>query len=179
MSNNSNNIGFGSEQFQLAVYIANRPNMSQYDKLENIHALSKGEIAAIGIECGNGWRKVFNVYAKLIFSLKPTPHWLTASISTWQQFRDQKLLQKGSNLGLFFSPPDLTLRTKAIHIICGRTYAKQLLSSKQLNADLIWLDPEFAIDKQKRVIVCPYFDYRQLSNIKIEYLAQFIFELDS
>jgi hypothetical protein len=31
----------------------------------------------------------------------------------------------------------------------------------------VWLDDEFAIDKEHNLIVCPYFDYRQLSNNKI------------
>jgi len=54
----------------------------------------------------------------------------------------------------------------------GRTYAKSLVNSQLLTAPLTWLDDEFAINKEARVIVCPYFDYRQLSNIKIVRLAQ-------
>jgi hypothetical protein len=56
----------------------------------------------------------------------------------------------------------------------GRTYAKSLVQSKQLTVPLTWLDGEFAINKKERVIVCPYFDYRQLSNIKIVRLATLI-----
>ena len=60
---------------------------------------------------------------------------------------------------------------KIIHLIIGKTYAKLLVNATQLECELTWLDNEFAINTQHRVIVCPYFDYRQLSNIKIERLA--------
>ena len=58
-----------------------------------------------------------------------------------------------------------------MHIICGKGYAKALINSGKLIVDLVWLDDEFAIDSENKLIVCPYFDYRQLSNIKIERLA--------
>jgi len=66
---------------------------------------------------------------------------------------------------------------QTIHIICGRTYVKQLLASGELQANLVWLDDEFAIDEANRLIVCPYFDYRQLSNIKIERLSAMLSQL--
>jgi hypothetical protein len=39
------------------------------------------------------------------------------------------------------------------------------------------LDNDFAINRSLKIIVCPYFDYRQLSNIKIERLAELIVSL--
>jgi hypothetical protein len=60
----------------------------------------------------------------------------------------------------------------------GKTYAKSLLSSGALDLELIWLNNEFAINHSQRLIVCPYFDYRQLSNVKIERLAELIKELN-
>lgn len=53
----------------------------------------------------------------------------------------------------------------------GRTYARALVNSGRLDVPLTWLDHEFAINAASRVIVCPYFDYRQLSNLKIDRLA--------
>lgn len=153
--------------------------MSEYADLVNIKPLTRGEISLINDACGNGWRKVFNVYAKVLFSLEPTLFPYQKVENTWQHYRDKHLLQHNSRTALLFSAPQLnTTKGNAeqqfIHIICGKSYAKHLLNSGQLAAQLIWLDEEFAIDKNNRIIVCPYFDYRQLSNIKIERLAALI-----
>ena len=176
---NHQNIGLGCRNFNFAVYIANRPPLYEYQSLDQLTALTSGEITAIGQQCGNGWRKVFNVYAKVLYALKPQQFLYRDSAATWQQFRDQHLLQPNSNTALLFSPPQLTDSTNstAIHLIIGRTYAKSLVNSGQLTVPLTWLDNEFAINHQHRLIVCPYFDYRQLSNIKIERLALMISQL--
>jgi len=165
------NIGFGCSQFTFAVYLANTPNMLEYQNICGVNSLVRGEIDAIGQACGNGWRKVFNVYAKLLYALSPADFSFAQRAATWQQYRDGYLLQAGSATALLFSPPKLDSNTQTIHIICGRTYAKDLLASGELEVNLVWLDDEFAIDEKKRLIVCPYFDYRQLSNIKIERLS--------
>lgn len=181
----SKNIGFGSPTFEIGVYIANRPNMLEYQQLEGITPLTENEIYTIGQACGNGWRKVFNVYAKVIFALNPRSFGHLqqglAQGASWQSFRDKHLLQQHSETALLFSPPETNyLKTKVsqsqntIHIICGRTYAKELINSGKLNSQLTWLNEEFAVDPSQRLIVCPYFDYRQLSNIKIDYLSQLI-----
>lgn len=167
-------FGLGCANFNFAVYIANTPAMLEYQNLSQVNSLTRGEIKAIGQACGNGWRKVFNVYAKLLYAL-PSKNFPFAKLSpTWQQYRDDYLLQKGSKTALLFSPPCLTGNNNTLHIICGRTYAKQLLKTGKLTAQLTWLDDEFAIDKHNKVIVCPYFDYRQLSNVKIERLAEML-----
>lgn len=164
-------FGLGCHRFNLAVYIANTPAMLEYQHLTQVSSLTSGEITAIGQACGNGWRKVFNVYAKLLYVL-PKEHFPFATLApTWQQYRDNYLLQASSQTALLFSPPDLENHRNTLHIICGRTYAKQLIKCGDLTAQLTWLDDEFAIDKQNKVIVCPYFDYRQLSNVKISRLA--------
>lgn len=54
---------------------------------------------------------------------------------------------------------------------------KKLLEAGQLKIELSWLDNKFAIDKINRVIVLLYFDYRQLSNIKIDRLTKLSAEL--
>lgn len=174
MKKGHNESGFGCPQYQLAVYIGNQPNMIEYQNLVKIQSLTTGEITAIGQACGNGWRKVFNVYAKLIFALNPNTIDLKGRSSNWQQYRDAQLLQKNSFTALLFSAPELSSAKQTIHIICGKTHANYLIESQQLAAGLNWLDHEFAIDKLNRLIVCPYFDYRQLSNIKIERLSKLI-----
>jgi len=60
------NIGLGCNKFTFAVYIANQPNMLEYQQLSELSPLTTSEIFTIGQTCGNGWRKVFNVYAKLL-----------------------------------------------------------------------------------------------------------------
>ena len=174
--------GFGCNNFNFAVYIGNRPNMNEYSDLDDIRALTRGEINIINSACGNGWRKVFNVYAKVLFALEPTLFPYQKVEKTWQHYRDKHLLQKDSKTALLFTTPRLNesksnVGSHCIHIICGKTYAKHLLNSNQFTAQFTWLHEEFAVDKKNRLIVCPYFDYRQLSNSKIEKLAALIKEM--
>lgn len=186
-------VGLGDRQFTFAVYIGNRPAMPEYQSLVQLLPMQENNIDLIGRVCGNGWRKVFNVYAKLLYELNTTHFNFATMAPTWQQYRDQYLLQANSGTALIFSPPHLPFTSislqaafsetynktdknnnthnKTIHIICGRTYAKKLINDGLLNADLVWLDEEFAIDAQQAVIICPYFDYRQLSNQKIQRLS--------
>jgi len=179
---NDQTIGFGSDDYEIAVYIANRPPVYEYQQLAQLTALTTGEIAYIGQHCGNGWRKVFNVYAKLLYALDKQQFHFASLAPTWQKYRDDFLLQAYSKTSLLFSAPVLkpikhSVNLNVVHIIMGRTYAKSLLSTGALDNELIWLNNEFAINRSQRVIVCPYFDYRQLSNVKIEWLAELIKEL--
>ena len=151
--------------------------MLEYQQLTLISPVTSGEISAINTACGNGWRKVFNVYAKLLYALDNKYFNFSALAPTWQNYRDSFLLQHNSQTTLLFSPPQPPTNKESLHIICGKTYAKHLLATGQLAANFIWLDDEFAIDKARNLIVCPYFDYRQLSNSKIEKLACLLKEL--
>ena len=164
-------IGFGDNDFKFAVYIANRPNMLEYQDLNAVTSLVDGEISAINQSCGNGWRKVFNVYAKLLYTLDKEYFDFSKQAPTWQNYRDKYLLQAQNKTALLFSAPQLEPSQEIVHIICGKGHAKALISNGNLNTNLVWLNEEFAIDSQNKLIVCPYFDYRQLSNIKIERLA--------
>lgn len=179
-------VGFGTDDYQIAVYIANRPPIYEYQQLDQLTVLTTGEITNIAQQCGNGWRKVFNVYAKLLYALDKQQFNFASLAPTWQQYRDDFLLQTHSKTSLLFSAPQLKqlkpikqkVNHKAVHIIMGKTYAKSLLRTSMLDIELIWLDNEFAINHSQRVIVCPYFDYRQLSNVKIEKLAKLIKRLN-
>ena len=83
--------------------------------------------------------------------------------------------QKNSKTALLFSAPIINgINKNQLHIIAGRTHAKNLLQQGKLNAQFNWLDDEFAIDTTNNIIVCPYFDYRQLSNIKIARLSELV-----
>ncbi|MCC5853983.1 MAG: hypothetical protein JJU30_14200, partial [Alkalimonas sp.] len=159
-------IGLGDGSAALRVYVAKRPPMQEYAHLTTVQPLNRGEIDSINQACGNGWRKLFNVYAKLLFGLSASQFTFKQQASSWQHYRDQHLLQQQSDTALLFSPPELSTSSQRIHIIAGRSHARALLE-QGLAAQLSWLDHEFAIDKAHRLLVCPYFDYRQLTNEKL------------
>ena len=158
-------IGLGDSKARLAVFNANRPPLEFYQNLDFCKAIECHEIKTIADSTGNHWRKIFNCYAKLAFELDPQ------SFQTWQDLRDEYLLQKNSGYGLFFSPPESN--QNQIKIVSGKQYWEQL----NLNISVQWIDPFFAVCRQNRLIVSPYFDYRQLSNVKITQLVSLIREL--
>jgi len=161
------------------VYMANQPNYlfsyQQASHAEQTFPLLEGEIVQCGQACGNGWRKVFNVYAKLVFALSQAQLG-TNSFSTWQQYRDAKLLQENSKTRLYFKATSirpLKQNPQQVHLIMGKTYASTLSDA----ANATWMNNDFAVDKNRALIVCPYFDYRQLSNVKIMLLVELIASL--
>ncbi|CAH0990513.1 hypothetical protein SIN8267_00605 [Sinobacterium norvegicum] len=154
--------GIGNSKASFTVYIGNTPPLSPYQQLTSISPLLPGEIAHIANETGNHWRKVFNVFAKLLFQLNSSNH------TSWQQLRDNELLQANSHQRMIFSPhlnPSLGL-----DIIAGKHHGLSMVESSQLD----WLDNDFALHRQRDLIVTPYFDYRQLSNHKIDTLCRLI-----
>lgn len=169
--------GFGDNAAVIRVYVDKRPPMAEYAVLSGVQPMQAGELELINRACGNGWRKLFNVYAKLLFELDTQQFAFAQQAPSWQQYRDRQLLQAGSQTALLFSVPELTPAEKTVHIIAGRTHAKTLLEAG-LPAQLHWLNNEFASDQHNRLLVCPYFDYRQLNNEKLVYLAQLIKALD-
>ena len=193
-------VGTGNRPDSTNIDRKKRTPLEIYQNLNIVKPLMPGEISHICQETGNHWRKIFNVYAKLIFEL--SPH----EFSTWQKLRDELLLQKHSEHCLLFSAPNLTTNLttnltanltansasipyqtsdantaqapyftstnprKKLHIVLGKGYAEHL----NLCSDSIWLSHDFAINHKLGLIICPYFDYRQLSNIKITQLAGLI-----
>lgn len=159
-------IGLGCVSYRVAIYIANRPSIDHYPQLATLQALAPGELAHIVAHTSNHWRKAFNVYAKILCDL----HWYDEALyASWQDYRDQQLLQHASRVALLFSPPDLS-HSHCVHIIAGKTYAQALA----LPIPFDWLNRDFAINREHRVIVSPYLDYRQLSNARIEYLVSLV-----
>jgi hypothetical protein len=161
-------VGVGGQAAKLVVFIANRPPLPTFESLEIFRPLVDGEIAAIAQESGNHWRKIFNCYAKLAYSLDATGE------NSWQHYRDRRLLQQDSNEQLIFSPPKFTDHNQ-IHIICGKTYFQSL----KLTLKVDWIDPYFAVAQSFPLIVSPYFDYRQLSNQRIDQLVRLIKQFKS
>ncbi|NHN36231.1 hypothetical protein G8764_02870 [Pseudomaricurvus alcaniphilus] len=158
-------IGFGCDNHELALYIANRPPVDDYPTLDHLRPLAAGELQHIVSHTSNHWRKVFNVYAKFLFALAP-PQVLAAG--SWQQYRDRSLLQLGCTEALLFSAPDFS-RPGTVHIVAGKTYGAQLDLPP-----LQWLDSHFAVNVEQRLVVCPYPDYRQLSNERIDRLVELV-----
>ena len=164
----------------IKVYLANRPPLVEYSNIEVIDHLPVGEIKRIATETGNHWRKIFNVYAKLIYCLaEKTHHPLLQQHIRWQDYRDQTLLQQGSGTELHLASSSISsssvITDKWIHIVMGKSFSEGILEGTALE----WLDKDFAVNRAQNIIVCPYFDYRQLSNIKIQSLAELIISLRS
>ncbi|OKY26942.1 hypothetical protein BI291_10985 [Thalassotalea sp. PP2-459] len=164
--------GLGNKNAAINVYVESTPNIDKYLEQTTCRFMDMNEINAIGQQAGNGWRKVFNVYAKFIYELSTDE---ARSFENWQQFRDKQLLQVGSSLCLWLSCSAEQLKrninkSDAIHIVMGKGYAKKL----SLTERCFWLSEDFAIKSEQQLIICPYFDYRQLTNEKITYLCQLL-----
>lgn len=168
-------IGLGDADADIQVFIANRPPLAEYQQLQTMQPLQRGDIARIASETGNHWRKIFNVYAKLIFAsqqagINGDNNQKVSGFTRWQDLRDQQLLQADSGQALLFSPPDLSPDSTKIRLLLAKGYAQTL----GLSTELIWLDNDFALHKASGLVLCPYFDYRQLSDIKIQRLVELI-----
>ena len=161
-------IGLGSQTSTINFYIANRPTIDDYPGMNELRALAMGELTHIVKHTSNHWRKVFNVYAKLLFDLHHLQHRKNLPAS-WQAYRDTELFQSHSHEALLFSPPEFDGENNNLKIIAGKTYAANLKLPP-----LIWLDSYFAINKQHNLIVAPYPDYRQLSNQRIAQLIKLV-----
>lgn len=160
-----NITGLGDHNYRLAVCIGNRPDLPEYQQLTGLKGLKSGDISHIVDRTGNHWRKIFNIFAKLMFQLDGL------QVATWQAYRDQQLLQKGCGHALIFSPIDyLTLSSDAICIVSGKSYAEQLGLLERAAP----LGEGFYIDAARKIIITPYFDYRQLSNRKLDMLISII-----
>jgi hypothetical protein len=167
VKNDDKMIGFGPKHIGIALYIANRPEIDGFPNGDSLQPLASGDVAYVGQHTSNHWRKIFNVSAKFLFELYST-HVPLDSIDTWQAYRETRLFQAESHEALLFSPPCFD-QTGLIHIIAGKTYAQQLALPP-----LTWLDEHFAINMEQRIIVCPYLDYRQLSNARITTLVALV-----
>ena len=153
-------IGIGDKAFELAVFIGSRQPLDKYMALNTLQPVEEGSLADMVVLTGNHWRKIINIYAKLGFGLN------SAGYSSWQNYRDSYLLTKHSKQALLFDGYPTTRERKCINIICGKTYAATLLKGSVLSH----YDDDFSINVENRIIVTPYFDYRQLSNLKLDKL---------
>lgn len=164
----SHAIGLGDKNAKFRVYMGNKPDLAF--TMQGVMALSDGDIASISKANGNGWRKVFNVYAKLVYALGSDGPVNLDEYSSWQAFRDNRLLRRNSNTALMFCPLNNGADPSVTHIVMGKQFA---LSHSWSNR-LAWVDGVFACIPEKGVWVTPYFDYRQLTNARIIQLVEML-----
>ncbi len=169
--NQINIDGFGSQTPKVILHIANRPPLDVYAGDVN-RPLQLNEAADIIAQTGNHWRKVFSILAKISFALFDT------QCSSWQQYRDTKLLtQDGFEFVSFSSvQASQTWQTErqfsSISMVCGFQYAETQLPlnglvGHQQFAKLLWSEP-------LQCLVTPYFDWRQLNNAMLEVVISII-----
>lgn len=161
--------GLGDPQASFCVCAPNRPPYEPLLSAEGVVSLQPGDIAAVAAATGNHWRKIFNVFAKLMAEPGMPGNRLNADWS-WQTLRDQWLLQAGSGTALLFTAP-VACGYEQVRLYMGRQYAREQGFFESAGAR--WLNNDFAINDQGW-IVCPYFDYRQLSDARIRALAELI-----
>lgn len=163
--------GFGSQSPKIILHIANRPPLDVYAGDIN-RPLQLNEAADIIAQTGNHWRKVFSILAKISFALFDT------QCTSWQQYRDTKLLTQDGFEFVSFSPVQASQAWKtegqlsSVSILCGFQYAETQLQlntlvSHQQFAKLQWSEP-------LQCLVTPYFDWRQLNNVMLEVVISII-----
>ncbi|MDB2385987.1 hypothetical protein N9W21_01415 [Shewanella sp.] len=106
---------------------------------------------------GNHWRKILTIMAKIMVNGED-----------WRHYRDIDLLKKHEQIVIGAS---LLSTTAQVHFICGQQ------SAQQLPIDLkhfMPLDQTSTLFKHcaHAIYLCPYLDYRQFSNLKINTLRQ-------
>lgn len=156
-------VGLGDANARMLVFAPHRPPLEPYLSLDRLQPANPGELAALVSATGNHWRKIVNLYAKLLHRLEP----LEAS---WQDCRDQRLLQAGSGCALLFSAPPLRSEN-GWQLVMGKAYAESC-ELDQLH-DLCTQDG-FPWSPSRRLILTPYFDYRALSNARLDDLYRLI-----
>jgi hypothetical protein len=128
----------------IILCLPNRPNQKMYLNKRILKNLKVGEVKFIINECGNHWRKIFSIFAKICFSLNPVTE-------SWQEYRD-----------------NILLTSKCIGSI---SFTKKIL--KPSNDIMILSGKEsWTISKENSLNIfnTPYFDYRQFPNKEIDLL---------
>lgn len=157
-------VGFGSKQADLVVYLPNRPQIDEFINLDSFRALRSGEVQEIISQCGNHWRKIFSIYAKIAFAIDPKDY------STWQQYRDTVLLTDHGAEAVIFGCEIVPFSEKTFHFIAGRAHF-DAFSLKREEFKEIGNDGKIFV--KNRIFQIPYFDYRQFPNKLVEKIVIF------
>jgi hypothetical protein len=156
--------GLGDTSPLLVICAPHFPPGIQPNPAQAISPLTGGELERLIREGGNHWRKVFTLYAKLL-------HGLTPLEPDWQTCRDQRLLRSGSACALLFEHSCVP-EQEQLCLVMGQTFGRTegwLAGDQTLPAE-----QPFVQHPEQAVIVTPYFDYRQLSNARLDSLIQLI-----
>jgi len=158
--------GLGAPQAKFIVYCANTP-ITALLIADTITPICYHDIEQINSNNGNGWRKIFNVYAKLLFEINPL------EFQSWQDLRNEFLLQSHCDHQLVLNPASIpTKDANTIQILMGKTFA-----SSHINAiDIQWMNPFMGKVINKNIYITPYFDYRQFSNAKIKKFVRLLLD---
>ena len=147
---------------KLTLYIGNRPSLPEFEELTEFPILESGDIVKIIAQCGNHWRKIFSIFAKLGFALNEH------DCKTWQEYRDQVLLTVKSSEHIVF---DTKIRsTEGFHIICGQSHFELFDFTEE---NFISLDQNNKVQHSGKIIQTPYFDYRQFNNDLIDQVISY------
>lgn len=157
-------VGLGPTSPKLLIYLPHTPNCDHLKALAEVRPAFPGELHQIGVETGNHWRKIINVTAKLGFAINDNNY------SDWQSYRDAFLCREGSEITLIFGAKKLVQGEHYTHIISGHQYCESICKTFEFET----LDQDFRLCRSRKVIDSPYFDYRQLSNIKLEKLHAYL-----
>lgn len=157
-------VGLGPTSPKFVVYLPHSPQCDHLKSLAELRPAFEGELHQIGVETGNHWRKIINIAAKLGFAIQDN------SYPTWQAYRDEFLCRERSDIALLFGATQLLPGSGSIHLVSGHQYCGELCSQFSFET----LDADFRFCENHCVFDCPYFDYRQLSNIKLERLREYM-----
>ncbi|GGX46014.1 DUF6942 family protein [Saccharospirillum salsuginis] len=158
-------IGLGDPAARIRVHGPNRPPLPDYEHRDTLTPAAPGELETLVAATGNHWRKIINLYAKLVHGLLP-------EYDRWQDERDNRLLQAGSGTALLFSKP--VMPVCALTLVMGKTYALDCGFTESRIPDLVTGADGIRISPSQRLILTPYFDYRQLSNARLDALVTLI-----
>ncbi|CAA0091856.1 Uncharacterised protein [BD1-7 clade bacterium] len=156
--------GFGNHSATVRVYLPNPPPVNPFNYPEKIRPLSVADQHVIVTESGNHWRKIFVILAKLGLKFRDEG-------DDWRAYRASRLLSADGEMAVLFSPPNENFG--GVHIVAGKACAELL----GVADNVVWLDRYFAVDKVARLIVCPYLDYRQLSDARLDRLLELVASL--
>ncbi|NRB39175.1 MAG: hypothetical protein HRU20_12015 [Pseudomonadales bacterium] len=155
----------------LRLYLPHRPPMQEFESLNGIKLLQHGDINTIIAATGNHWRKIFVIFSKIAAALDSRQ-------LDWKTYQQNHLLQgSGSELLVFCDDQgELAsqlineVNTQTIHLFSGKACAEAAGCMPYCEA----LESGFYRSHQGNVFITPYFDYRQLSNVKIDYLLSLL-----
>ncbi|MGJ3257394.1 MAG: DUF6942 family protein [Alcanivorax sp.] len=137
----------------LMLYLPHRPNGL-------VRLQQRPDAAELLAANSNHWRKIVNLLAKVV----------SPSAEDWRLFRDVSLFQ---NTALGFAPA--LSSGGGWHWIGGKENLQRFVGLKHNACPLVGA-PGVSVDTERRLLLTPYPDYRQLSNALVETVRRFLEE---